>query len=122
MRMHTPQVAAKHMDQKFTAHAPNRIRVTDLTYILTDEGWLYLAGHKDILTGDIVGYAMGERMIKNLVSQSLFRVVAAKRPEPGLIHHSDRGSQYSDRSKNGNFHAIPIMHLLPRNERLGPHL
>ena len=55
---------------------------------------MYCAGHKDIFTGEVVGYAMNNRMTKNLVSKSLFRAVAAKRPEPGLIHHSDRGSQY----------------------------
>lgn len=76
------------------AEAPNQVWVTDITYIPTAEGWLYLAGHKDLFTGEVVGYAMGERMTKNLVSQSLFRAVAAKRPAPGLIHHSDRGSQY----------------------------
>ncbi len=62
--------------------------------ILKEEGWLYLAGHKDLFTGEIVGYAMGERITKNLVSQSLFKAVAAKRPGAGLIHHSDRGRQY----------------------------
>ncbi|SDL54772.1 Integrase core domain-containing protein [Geoalkalibacter ferrihydriticus] len=76
------------------AEAPNQVWVTDITYIPTAEGWLYLAGHKDLFTGEVVGYAMGERMTKNLVSQSLFRAVAAKRPAAGLIHHSDRGSQY----------------------------
>jgi putative transposase len=91
---HNLPVAANLLDQKFTATAPNKIWVTDITYIPTGEGWLYLAGHKDIFTGEIVGYAVGERMTKNLVSQSLFRAVVAKRPDPGLIHHSDRGSQY----------------------------
>ena len=52
------------------------------------------AAHKDLFTGEIVGYAMGARMTKNLVSQSLFMAVTAKRPAKGLIHHSDRGSQY----------------------------
>jgi transposase InsO family protein len=61
--------------------------------IPTDEGWLSLAGHKDLVTGDIVGSAMGARITKNLVSQSLFRAVISKRPGKGLIHHSDRGSQ-----------------------------
>ena len=68
--------------------------MTDITYIPTDEDWLYLAGHKDLFSGDLVGYAMSKRMTRNLVSQSLFRSVAAKRPPRGLIHHSDRGSQY----------------------------
>jgi transposase InsO family protein len=67
---------------------------SDITYIPTAEGWLYLAGHKDLFTGEIVGYAMGERLTKNLVSHSLFQALAAKHPAKGLIHHSDRGSQY----------------------------
>jgi len=91
---HTFPVADNLLDQQFEATAPNSVWVSDITYIPTDEGWLYLAGHKDLFNGEIVGYAMGERITKNLVSQSLFRAVAGKRPAEGLIHHSDRGSQY----------------------------
>jgi len=91
---HTLPVAENLINQHFEAKAPNQVWLADITYIPTEEGWLYLAGHKDIFTGEIVGYAMAPRMTKNLVSQSLFRAVASKRPVPGLIHHSDRGSQY----------------------------
>ncbi len=91
---HKLPVAGNLLEQRFEAVAPNRVYVSDITYIPTGEGWLYLAGHKDIFTGEIVGYAMGARMSKSLVIQSLFRAVAAKRPAKGLIHHSDRGSQY----------------------------
>jgi transposase InsO family protein len=82
------------LQQEFKAEAPNKVWVSDITYIPTDEGWLYLAGHKDIFNGEIAGYAIGERITKNLISESLFRAVSAKRPAKGLIHHSDRGSQY----------------------------
>ena len=91
---HALPVAENLLNQQFAAVAPNSVWVSDITYIPTDEGWLYLAGHKDLWNGEIVGHAMGERITKNLVSQSLFRAVAAKRPGEGLIHHSDRGSQY----------------------------
>ena len=91
---HTLPIAENLLSQQFEAATPNSVWVSDITYIPTDEGWLYLAGHKDLWNGEIVGYAMGERITKNLVSQSLFRAVAAKRPADGLIHHSDRGSQY----------------------------
>ena len=91
---HSLPVAENLLVQNFMAEAPHQIWVTDITYIPTAEGWLYLAGHKDLFTKEIVGYAMGERMTKNLVSQSLFRAMSAKRPAAGLIHHSDRGSQY----------------------------
>ncbi len=91
---HTLPVAENLLNQQFESTAPNQIWLTDITYIPTEEGWLYLAGHKDVFTGEIVGYAMGPRMTKNLVSQSLFRAVATKGSVSGLIHHSDRGSQY----------------------------
>ena len=91
---HALPVAENLLNQQFEATRPNEVWLSDITYIPTEEGWLYLAGHKDLFTGEIVGYAMGSRITKNLVSQSLFKAVAAKRPGPGLIHHSDRGSQY----------------------------
>ena len=91
---HALPVAENLLNQEFEATAPNEVWLSDITYIPTEEGWLYLAGHKDIFTGEIVGYAMGERITRNLVSQSLFKAVAAKRPGAGLIHHSDRGRQY----------------------------
>jgi len=91
---HALPVAENLLNQQFEATRPNEVWLSDITYIPTEEGWLYLAGHKDLFTGEIVGYAMGNRITKNLVSQSLFKAVAAKRPGAGLIHHSDRGSQY----------------------------
>ncbi|MBS4698168.1 IS3-like element ISAeme20 family transposase, partial [Aeromonas allosaccharophila] len=78
----------------FAPTKPNEVWTGDITYIATDEGWLYLAGLKDVFTCEIVGYAMGERMTTGLVSQALFRAVQQKRPPVGLIHHTDRGSQY----------------------------
>jgi transposase InsO family protein len=91
---HTLPIAENLLSQQFQVYEPNKVWVSDITYVPTEEGWLYLAGHKDLFTSEIVGYAMGERMTKNLISQSLFRAVAAKRPNKGLLHHSDRGSQY----------------------------
>ncbi len=91
---HTLPVAENILEQQFKVAAPNKVWVSDITYVPTDEGWLYVAAHKDLFSADIVGYAMGERLTRNLISQSLFKAVAAKRPAKGLIHHSDRGSQY----------------------------
>jgi len=87
--------------RKFKVSRPNAVWVSDITYVPTDEGWLYVAGHKDLFTGNIVGYAMGERLTRSLVSQSLFKAVTAKRPAKGLIHHSDRGSQYCSHKVSG---------------------
>jgi putative transposase len=91
---HTLPIAENILGQQSTVAEPNKVWVSDITYVPTDEGWLYIAGHKDLFSGNIVGYAMGERLTRNLVSQSLFKAVAVKRPAKGLIHHSDRGSQY----------------------------
>jgi putative transposase len=91
---HNLPIAENLVNQQFQVSEPNKVWLSDITYIPTDEGWLYLAGHKDLFTHEIVGYAMGERMTKNLISESLLRSVAAKRPAKGLMHHSDRGSQY----------------------------
>ncbi|SRJ97722.1 IS3 family transposase [Shigella sonnei] len=73
---------------------PGSRTVADLTYVATQEGWLYLAGIKDVYTCEIVGYAMGERMTKELTGKALFMALRSQRPPAGLIHHSDRGSQY----------------------------
>ena len=91
---HKLPVAENLLNQRFVATRPNEAWVTDITYISTGEGWLYLAGVKDIYSCEIVGYAMSARMTKELVGKALFQAVTAKRPLSGLIHHSDRGSQY----------------------------
>jgi putative transposase len=91
---HTLPVADNLLEQSFTADAPNRAWVSDITYISTHEGWLYCAAHKDLFNGEIVGYALGSRITKELVITSLLLAVKRKRPLPGLINHSDRGSQY----------------------------
>ncbi|MGC8658808.1 MAG: DDE-type integrase/transposase/recombinase [Desulfomonilaceae bacterium] len=83
-------VADNLLRQSFEATAPGQIWMTDITYIWTDEGWLYLAGHKDLYTRAIVGYAMGSRITKSLVAKSLLHAVSMKRPEKGLIHFRTR--------------------------------
>jgi putative transposase len=94
---HKLPVAENILNQQFKVETPDKVWVSDITYIPPDEGWLYLAGHKDLFTGSIVGYAMGERITKNLVEESLIRSIMNRRPEKGLIHHSDCGSQYCSR-------------------------
>jgi putative transposase len=91
---HSLPVAPNLVDQDFQVTAPNQVWLTDITYIRTGEGWLYLAAHKDLFNGEIVGYALDKRMTTALVMKSLFSAVTKKRPPAGLIHHSDRGSQY----------------------------
>jgi putative transposase len=91
---HGLPVADNLLKQKFLATRPNQVWVSDITYIPTEEGWLYLSSHKDLYTHEIVGYAMGERLSRYLVSESVEMALGLKRPSSGLIQHSDRGSQY----------------------------
>jgi putative transposase len=91
---HSLPVAQNLLEQNFEVSFPNRIWVSDITYIATREGWLYCAAHKDLFHGEIVGYALGERITKDLIVSSLLMAIKRKQPGPGLIHHSDRGSQY----------------------------
>ena len=89
---HKFPIARNILNREFTACAPNRVWVTDITFIWTAQGWLYLAGVKDVYTCEIVGYAMGSRMTKELCKSALQLAVVCKKPAEGLLHHSDRGS------------------------------
>lgn len=80
--------------QTFTATCPNETWLINLTCVPNAEGWLYLAGVKDLYTCEVVGHAMGARMMTDLVSRALVMAVWVKHPRPGLMHHSDRDSQY----------------------------
>jgi len=91
---HDLPVAPNLLAQVFMPTRPNEMWLTDITYLPTREGWLYLAGVKDVFTCEIVGYAMDERMTQELTARALWQAVRNKRPPAELIHHSDRGSQY----------------------------
>jgi len=83
------------LEQKFHCQTPNTVWLADITYIGTDEGWLYLAGIKDMATREIVGWAMEDHMRAELCCEALKMALGGRGPVPGLIHHSDRGSQYA---------------------------
>ena len=82
------------LQRDFTASAPNRVWATDITYLWTTEGWLYLAVMLDLYSRRVVGWAMSERIDEELVLSTLQMALLRRRPPRGLIHHSDRGSQY----------------------------
>lgn len=79
----------------FTAPAPNLKWTADITYVPTDQGWLYLAVVMDLFSRKIVGWAMAAHMRAELVCDALTMAIGARRPEAGLVHHSDKGSQYT---------------------------
>jgi putative transposase len=92
---HDFPVAPNLLGRKFHVAAPSRVWVADITYIPTDEGWLYLATELDLYSHRIVGWSLSSRMSRHLVLDALALAVGRRRPEPGLIHHSDRGVQYA---------------------------
>lgn len=92
---HVQAVAENVLDRQFTVEAPNRTWAVDITYIPTDEGWLYLAGVIDLYSRKIVGWSMADHMRTELVSDALKMAVARRQPDQGLLHHSDRGVQYA---------------------------
>jgi putative transposase len=92
---HSLPVAPNLLQQKFTASVPNHVWLADITYIPTGQGWLYLAAVLDLATRKVVGWAMRDHMRTELTLGALIMATQRQRPEPGLIHHSDRGSQYA---------------------------
>lgn len=82
------------LQRDFTAQARNEVWVGDLTQVRTREGWLFLAVLLDLFSRKIVGYATAARPQQELALEALARAVATRRPEPGLVHHTDRGGQY----------------------------
>jgi putative transposase len=92
---HELPIAPNVLARDFTAAAPNRVWLADITYIPTDEGWLYLAAVMDLYSRKIVGWAMRDHLRTELAATALMMAVQRQRPAAGLIHHSDRGVQYA---------------------------
>lgn len=88
-------VAPNLLQRDFTADRPDQIWLADITYIPTQEGWLYLAAVMDLCSRRIVGWAMDKRMTEDLTLSALQMALDTRKPDPELIHHSDRGSQYT---------------------------
>jgi putative transposase len=84
------------LQRDFRAERPDQKWLADITYIPTQEGWLYLATIMDLYTRRIVGWAMSDRMTSALTVRALQMAIRCRQPAPGLIHHSDQGSQYTD--------------------------
>ncbi len=91
---HGGPVATNVLDQDFTAEGPNEKWGVDISYVWTTEGWLYLAIVLDLFSRRIVGWSTSDRMKRTLAIDALQRAINLRKPPPGLVHHSDRGSQY----------------------------
>jgi putative transposase len=113
---HILPVAANVLDRHFTPAAPNQAWVSDMTYLPTGEGWLYLATVMDLYSRRIVGWAMSARLDRVLVLEALTAALRDRQPAPGLLHHSDRGSQYA----SADYQARLAHHgLVPSMSRTG---
>jgi transposase InsO family protein len=95
---HDFPIAENHLDRQFTVHQPNQVYAGDITYIYTHEGWLYLAVVIDLFSRQIVGWSMAEHMRTKLVNNALMMALWKRKPEKGLLWHTDRGSQYASES------------------------
>jgi len=91
---HTLKVYPNLVKREFNVEEPNKIWVVDITYIWTLEGWLYLASIMDLFSRKIVGWSLGSNMKKGLTINALNMAIISRQPPEGVIHHSDRGSQY----------------------------
>jgi transposase InsO family protein len=92
---HPHPIAPNLLDRQFSVSAANLVWVSDITYIWTDEGWLFLASTLDLYSRKVVGWAMSESMPASLVVSALVMAIDARSPSAGLLHHSDRGVQYA---------------------------
>lgn len=99
---HPLPVAANTLDRQFTVTAPNRVWAGDISYVRTDEGWLYLAVVLDLYSRAVIGWAMGSRLTADLAEAALTMALWRRKPRPGLLHHSDRGVQYA----SGDYQAL----------------
>jgi transposase InsO family protein len=92
---HGRQTAANLLEQNFTVNDPDRVYVSDITYIPTAEGWLYLAVVLDLFSRKIIGWSTGQEIDTELVIKALKNTIANRKPRAGIILHSDRGCQYA---------------------------
>jgi putative transposase len=92
---HRLPVAENVLNREFAVAKPNQAWVTDITYLWTFEGWLYVAAVVDLFSRRVVGWSANSHMRESLVSDALQMALCRRRPEPGLLHHSDRGIQYA---------------------------
>ena len=110
------RIAPNLLNQQFTADGPNQKWVGDITSIDTAEGWLYLASILDLYSRRVVGWSMADRMDSSLAENAWKMAVNNRQPEPNLLHHTDRGSQYTSEAYR---HLLAIIHCQVSMSRTG---
>jgi len=104
------------LSRRFTVALPNRVWAADFTFVRTAQGWLYLAVVLDLASRRVVGWAMGQTPDVSLVIRALEMAISQRQPAPGLLHHSDRGLQYSN---NGYLDRLNRHGIEPSFSRIG---
>lgn len=105
---HQQPVAPNVLDRQFEAEMPDRKWAADITYVPTDQGWLYLAGVIDLCSRKVIGWSMADHMRTELVGDALGMALARRSPGEGLLHHSDRGVQYASEDYQHLLHSHGI--------------
>ncbi len=103
---HSHPIAPNRLKEADPPKALNQVWVSDITYIATGQGWVYLAGVMDLCSRKIVGWACADHMKTTLVQEALSQAVASRRPAAGLLHHSDRGAQYASQDYRTDLQRI----------------
>lgn len=111
---HNQPIYPNLLDRSFNPKAPDHAWVTDITYIWTSEGWLYLATVMDLFSRKIIGWNMGDKLTKDLCLVALDRTLGVRQPSNQLIHHSDRGSQYASKEYIARLKAHDIQISMSR--------
>ena len=111
---HLNPVADNHLQRNFVVNEPNRVWVSDITYIWTTEGWLYLAVVIDLFSRMVVGWATSSSIDSDLVCLALQKAIIKRQPKPGLLLHSDRGVQYTSSNYLNLIHLYGIIQSMSR--------
>lgn len=111
---HKLPVAPNHLMQDFTAYRPDQVYMSDITYVSTREGWLYVCGVIDLFSRKIVGWTAGDRMTKDLVISAYLKARRSRSPDDWLIFHSDRGSQYASHDFSGLLRRHRVIQSMSR--------
>lgn len=113
-RNEADRVAPNDLNRRFTVERPNQVWVTDITYIQTACGWAYLAAILDLYSRQVVGWAVGNTLSTQLALNALEMALVHRQPEPGLLHHSDRGCQYTSARYRGVLKRAGIVASMSR--------
>jgi putative transposase len=111
---HQLEVASNTLNRQFMVSAPNQVWTTDISYVWTLEGWMYVAVVMDLYSRQIVGWAVDDHMRTSLCLKALGMAYWRRKPSPGLLHHSDRGSQYASHAYREQLHIMQMEQSMSR--------